>query len=82
MGGSPKPAQKTPPIQSSSKDEENFIQYVRYKGRGGVRRYAPERSMADTGPQRVFEASRSGGQAEGGREALSGSIAARRGGDD
>ncbi|TKA28025.1 hypothetical protein B0A54_16400 [Friedmanniomyces endolithicus] len=26
MGGSPKPAQKTPPIQSSSKDEENFIQ--------------------------------------------------------
>ncbi|TKA82941.1 hypothetical protein B0A55_01304 [Friedmanniomyces simplex] len=26
MGGSPKPAQKTPPIQASSKDEENFIQ--------------------------------------------------------
>ncbi len=76
MGGSPKPAQKTPPIQSSSKDEENFIQYVRYIRRERPRGYAPERPMADTGLQRVLEASRSGGQAEGGREALSGSIAA------
>ena len=28
-GGSKKPAQQTPPINASSKDEENFIQYVR-----------------------------------------------------
>lgn len=27
-GGSKKPAQQAPPINASSKDEENFIQYV------------------------------------------------------
>ncbi|KAF3922775.1 hypothetical protein AA313_de0200635 [Arthrobotrys entomopaga] len=30
MGGSSKKPQTTPPIQASSKDEENFIQYVAY----------------------------------------------------
>ncbi|EPS37437.1 hypothetical protein H072_8866 [Dactylellina haptotyla CBS 200.50] len=30
MGGSSKKTQTTPPIQASSKDEENFIQYGSY----------------------------------------------------
>jgi hypothetical protein len=65
-GGSKKPVEKAPPIQASSKDEENFIQYVSVTGRCTSRRECCEAGMiADPTPQRVPEecGSRQGSEA-------------------
>ncbi|KAK3623670.1 hypothetical protein LTR56_020507 [Elasticomyces elasticus] len=42
MGGSPKPAQTAPPIQASSKDEENFIQDFLKQAEAEEKKVAPK----------------------------------------